>query len=168
MDMDGHVLTFVVLIFFWTNVSQQTFNVVYDGSIPHNSYLGYEQVGSSAAKTKDMYVILKNQILNTEVHVYSATANKATRARDGKSTATHTNLCQLKMYNSTCLVRRNFIAEIISANGDKIIARSDVFSAWWGDSSYNTANTTMVITQKNKVSSYLTMTNAGYGLNSTK
>lgn len=113
-----------------------------------------------------MYVILKNQILNTEVHIYSATANKATR--DEEITATHTNLCQLKMYNSTCLVRRNFIAEIISAKGDKVIASSDVFSVWWGDSSYNTANTTMVITQKNKVGSYLTMTNAGYGLNSTK
>ena len=62
----------------------------------------------------------------------------------------------------TCLVRGDFIAEVIDSKGG-VQASSDQFSAWWGDASYETANTTMVLTWKDgHVGTYLTMTNKGY------
>jgi|TARA_B110000208_G_C11630082_1_gene380499 hypothetical protein len=136
----------------WMDITA-TFHVTYDESIPHNAYLAYEQIGSSAATEKGMYVILKNEIENAKVYIKSEEAKSEVGGRP--------TLCQLKKINSTCLVRTDFLAEILDGNG-KVVATSDQFSAWWGDGSYVTANTTMVLTRKNGQGDYLTMTNAGY------
>jgi hypothetical protein len=138
----------------WMDITS-TFHVTYDESIPHNSYLAYTQIGSSAAKNLGMYVIIKNQLNNADVYIKS---QPPTDRNGWKGTKT---LCQLKVFNSTCLVRNNFIGEII-ING-KVDASTDIFSTWWGDSSYNSANTTMVLTRKGNTGSYITMTNVGYG-----
>ena len=99
-----------------------------------------------------MYVILKSEIMNEEIYIKEKHSNSI----DGSSLT----LCHLKMFGSTCLVRKNFVGEII--NSGSVIASSDTFSTWWGDNSYNQANTTMVLTRKGGQGSYITMTNVGF------
>jgi hypothetical protein len=93
-----------------------------------------------------MHVIIKSSIENADVYIKGVDRS---------------SLCQLKMFNSTCLVRGDFIAEVLDSKG-AVKASSDKFSAWWGDDSYNTANTTMVLTWKGDAGSYLNMTNEGF------
>lgn len=137
----------------WMDI-EATFHITYDESIPYNNYLDYEQVDSSAAKEKTMYVILKSEIMNEEIYIKEKHSNS--NSIDGSSLT----LCHLKMFGSTCLVRKNFVGEII--NSGSVIASSDTFSTWWGDNSYNQANTTMVLTRKGDKGSYITMTNVGF------
>ena len=140
----------------WMDITSE-FHVSYD-AVNAPSYLAYEQIGSSAAPTDGMHVSIRSEVpAGTRVYIKEAKAAGDEATGAGGVASGVATLCQLHTYNSSCLVRSNFVAEIFDASGGKVVASSDTFSAWWGGGSYATANVTLVVKHDPKAAAYLDM-----------